>query len=410
MNRLLSRGACLAIALSVVTLLHAGQIRVVAWNVTNYSSGRVADFQTAIYGAYAGRSMTPDVFVGQEFLSQTGVNNFLTILNTAAGSPGDWAAARFVDGPDTDSAFFYRTSVVQMATDLSSDGVTIVVYGGSAPLPPRNVMRYDIVVAPGTSAEGRLAIYSVHMKAGSTTDDQARRLVEAQQIRDDAELLPAGWNFLVGGDFNVQSSTQSAYQELVGSQTNNDGRFFDPISRPGSWNNNSTYAVIHTQDPAGAGGMDDRHDQILISGTLVDGAGVDYVGAFGVPYSLSTWNDANHSYRAWGNDGTSYNTSLTISGNTMVGATIAQALVNSASGGGHLPVFLDLEYGPCQLDLDCDGVDLVDFAAWEGCFSGPIGGTGFVPPSADCQTTFDIEPDGDVDLVDLAAFQAAFGG
>ena len=69
------------------------QLRVVTWNVTNYSSGRVADFQTAIYGTHQGRSLAPDVLIGQEFLSQTGVNNFLGILNTATGSPGDWAAA-----------------------------------------------------------------------------------------------------------------------------------------------------------------------------------------------------------------------------------------------------------------------------------------------------------------------------
>jgi predicted RecA/RadA family phage recombinase len=101
--------------------------------------------------------------------------------------------------------------------------------------------------------------------------------------------------------------------------------------------------MIHTQDPADpAGGMDDRHDQILIGTSLIDGSGLDYIGNQSIPWNLSTFNDPNHSYRCWGNDGTSYNTTLKISGNAMVGATIAQALVATANGLGHLPVYLDL--------------------------------------------------------------------
>ena len=65
----------------------------------------------------------------------------------------------------------------------------------------------------------------------------------------------------------------------------------------------------------------------------------------GTPYSTTTWNDPNQSYRVWGNDGTSFNKSLTIAGNAEVGASIAQSLVNDATpAGGHLPVFLDLTY------------------------------------------------------------------
>jgi hypothetical protein len=326
-----------------------GQLRVVAWNVSNYSGGRTADIQTSVYGVYQGRSMSPDLIMTQEFLSQAGVSAFLSALNTAAGSPGDWAAAPFVDGPDTDSAFFYRTSKADFLA------ATIVSTGGSAPAPPRNTMRYDVRLKGYTSAGAVLASYSVHMKSGSTGDDQARRLVEAQRIRDNAQGidtngagtgLPAGRCFVVGGDFNVQSSSQSAYQELVGSQTNNTGRFFDPINTPGSWNNNSAFRIVHTQDPIGAGGMDDRHDQILVCGGLVDGQGFDYIGNPALAYSTTTWNDPNHSYRAWGNDGTSYNGTLTIAGNTMVGAAIAQALVNVATSAGHLPVFLDLRVPP----------------------------------------------------------------
>ena len=343
---------CLALILAAGTA--SAQLRVVNWNVTNYSSGRIAEFSTAIYGqvptglALQGQSMSPDIFIGEEFLSQTGVNNFLTILNTAAGSPGDWAAAPFIDGPDTDSAFFYRTSKVDYKATVIISLVT-----GSTSLPPRNTYRYDVVLkgyadVPAT----RLACYSAHMKSGSASADQARRLLEANKIRDNANgidtngagtALPAGWNFLYGADLNVQNSGQTAYQRLVGSEANNSGRFWDPINSPGTWNNNSTFRFIHTQDPADpTGGMDDRHDQLLIGTSLIDGTGLDYIGNQSLPFSTSTWNDPNHSYRCWGNDGSSYNATLTTSGNTMVGATIAQALVSSANGLGHLPVLLDM--------------------------------------------------------------------
>ena len=385
------------------------RVRVATWNVTNYSGGRVAWFQTALFGEYQGRSLSPDVIICQEMLSDFGVTNFLDMLNTAPGSPGDWTAADFVDGPDTDNALFYRTTLGQLATDLSPNGVTVVATGGVSPNHPRNITRYDLRFAAGTPAETTLAIYSSHMKSGTSSSDKDRRLLEAQRIRDDAEALPAGWHFLLGGDFNIQSSGQTAYVELVGAQLNNDGRFFDPILTPGSWNNNSAFRIVHTQDPVSA--MDDRHDQLLLSAGLIDGVGADYIGDPSLPYSITTWDDPHHSYRCWGNDGTSYNGPLTISGNQMVGSDIAQALVYSAQGGGHLPVYLDLRIPPCFGDAECDGYsDSADWQTFAACLTGPWAATGFDPPAPYCAGHSDSDDDEDVDVTDLAVFQRGFTG
>ncbi len=314
----------------------AAQLRVATWNISNYAGGRASDLQTAIYASFEGRSMRPDVIVTQEFLSTSARDAFLQILNTAPGSPGDWATVQFIDGPDTDSAFFYRT------TKVVSLGVTVVSQGGTDPQPPRNTYRYDFhpVGYGGGNGSGTIAWYAVHMKAGSSSTDQARRQVEAQRIRDDflGTIVPRGWAGVVAGDFNVQSSNQAAYQTLAGAGA----AFLDPIKTPGSWNNNSSFRFVHTQDPAGAGGMDDRHDQILISGLLANGTGLDYIGNVAVPYSTTTWDDPNHSYRAWGNDGTSFDNTLRVTGNTMVGASIAQSLITVCNGAGHLPIVLDM--------------------------------------------------------------------
>jgi len=316
-----------------------GSLRIATWNVTDYGGpgARDADFQNVFYGAFEGRQFAPDVLLGQEFLSQSAVNSFVTLLNTAAGSPGDWAAAPFLNGPDTDSAFFYR------AGKIAYQGTSTVSLGspGASEL-PRNTYRYDVQVL-GDSDGSRLSLYSSHM--ASQGNPVARRLAEAQRIRDDAENLPAGTHFLLGGDLNVTSSGDSAYAELTGAQASDAGRFFDPIGTPGSWNNNPAYRFVHTQAPgAGGGGMDDRFDFLLTSASLGDGSGLDYAGFFGTPYSTTTWDDPNHSYRAWGNDGTSFNETLTVTGNQMVGASVARSLVNTATNGGHLPVFMDLRF------------------------------------------------------------------
>ncbi|HLO39816.1 MAG TPA: endonuclease/exonuclease/phosphatase family protein [Phycisphaerales bacterium] len=323
----------------------SAQLRIATWNISNYGGGREADFKTAVYTSFEGRSMSPDILMVQEVTSNTGASNLLTYLNNAPGSPGDWSRFTFVDGPDTDVAVLYRTSKIRPVNPPAQgdpDGYPnpiTVVTGGNSNGAPRNVYRFDVQLQGYNAASTVVSLYPVHMKAGDASSDQSRRLAEATLIRANIATLPAGWHSVIAGDFNVQSSTQSAYQHMTGAPSL--GRVNDPIRTPGSWNNNSAFRIVHTQDPAGAGGMDDRHDQILISDGLLDGQGFDYIGSLTQPYSTTTWNDPNHSYRSYGNDGTSYNATLTVAGNTMVGPTIAQALITICNGAGHLPILLD---------------------------------------------------------------------
>jgi hypothetical protein len=88
--------------------------------------------------------------------------------------------------------------------------------------------------------------------------------------------------------------------------------------------------------------MDDRFDVLLVCRDLLTGQGLRYIGDAAQRFSQTTWNDPNHSYRVWGNDGGSLNQPLRTAGNTMVGPQIAEALRQVAEPAGHLPVYLDL--------------------------------------------------------------------
>lgn len=358
--------------------LGTAQIRVATWNVTSYGSGstsRNSAFQTALFSSFQDRSFNPDVLVVQELQNTGGRTAFLNMLNSAPGQSGQWAAASFLDTGDTDSGFFYKINKVEQVGNPFNVPITPV---NGIPNPPRFTQRYDFRLkgyAAGSTTNPNVSIYSSHWKSGTTTggEDEARRLIEAKGIRADAANRPAGTHVILGGDFNVGGSNDDSYRwitdaSVAGAGTN--GRFFDPInssftSNNGgiTWNNNNNYRFIHTQDPIGSGGMDDRLDFLMVGGNLRDGRGLDYIGSTTAAYSTTTWNDPNHSYRVWGNDGTSFNTSLTTTGNTMVGPTIAQALRdstgndNASQTGGHLPVFMDLRI-PADLTV---GRSVIDF-------------------------------------------------
>ncbi len=347
-----------------LTAMSFSQLRVATWNITNYTSGRDVAFQTAIFSAFSGRSFNPDVLVAQELKGTVGINNFLNILNSAPGQAGQWAfGTPYLTTGDTDSAMFYRKSKVDFIglSNISGD--------------PRSTQRYDFRMkgyGAGSTVNPEISYYSSHLKAGSTSDDELRRTTETTNIRNNAAALPAGRNFLIGGDFNIHGSSDTSYRKLVDASTPGSGtagRFFDPINSSFTsgggnitWNNSSTYRFLHTQDPYGAGGMDDRFDFILNSQSFRDGKGLEYIGSQTAAYSTTTWDDPNHSYRVWGNDGTSFNTTLTTTGNTMVGATIAQALRDSTGNsnpnntGGHLPVFMDVKL-PADLTNDKSTLD-----------------------------------------------------
>ncbi|MEM1185973.1 MAG: endonuclease/exonuclease/phosphatase family protein [Planctomycetota bacterium] len=378
--------ALLAALCGSASVLASDGVRVAAWNITFYNGGFPAEIGRIGYDASGptGEAFAPDILLLQEVSGASAVFFLTQHLNNAAGSPGDWAAAPTYDNGNLNTALVYRTSVFDLLDDT-------LVSGGSSSANPRNIVRYDLRLGGYESDDATFAFYPTHMKAGSSSSDQNRRNIEAQRIVADVANLPTGWHYILGGDFNTQSSSQASHRTLLGNLYNT-GTFRDPISRPGAWQNSSSFRVIHTQDPAGQ--MDDRYDQILVSPSLVDDAGAQYIGAYPTAFNLALWNDPNHSYRALGNDGTTYNSRLRTTGNASVSAAVAQDLITTSGNSGHVPVYLDLAV-PAVTAVSDTAIDLGDVAVGTtvpftlGIGSG--GDVGLWGASGIELTTFDIE-------------------
>lgn len=319
----------------------ADGIRVATWNISNYPGDRVTQIGVVAYAQWNEHQMDPDIICLQEMLGRIPTLTLVQALNDAPGSPGDWVAAPIF----TNTVSGHHTALVYRTSKLEFVHAELVSQGGGPPQHARNVVRFDMRAKGYDEPGSLLSFFPLHYKAGYTDSDLARKLVESQVVRAHIETLPADRHVILGADLNIRHSTDPAYEEINGVVPNT-GVLWDPISQPGTWNNNSVFRNIHTQDPTGAGGMDDRLDQILLSPSLLDKRGFEYDGAFPTPWDLSTAEDPNHSHRAWGNDGSTYNQPMRINGNRMVGAAIAQAIADMAVPNGHIPVYLDLNVPP----------------------------------------------------------------
>lgn len=171
-----------------------------------------------------------------------------------------------------------------------------------------------------------------HLKAGNSGSDATLRAVMTSNTISYLKSRKNAGNFLIMGDFNTYTSSETCYQNLI-SLNADDFRFFDPVNKPGNWNNGSAFAAWHTQSVTlnsngcqASGGMDDRFDHIMTTAQIINGSlGLKYIQG---------------SYHAVGQDGKHFNKSITDSpDNTSVPADVLTALSTNSD---HLPVRLDL--------------------------------------------------------------------
>ncbi len=171
-----------------------------------------------------------------------------------------------------------------------------------------------------------------HFKAGNTNNNRDKRTVMANNAMDYIADYENDGNLLFMGDFNVYTSSETAYQLLL-DYIVPEVNFFDPIDTPGSWNNNSSYSNVHTQSThsdqngcASYGGMDDRFDFVLISNNIKQGLkDIEYIDG---------------SYIAIGQDGQHFNKSINNPENNSAPSNVIEALYGNSD---HLPISIKLK-------------------------------------------------------------------
>src|SRR5262245_5595891 len=178
-----------------------------------------------------------DVLALQEVdLSLTYASSVASLLNGIYGA-GSYSYSTTAGQGDSTQGLVYRTSTVQL---LSSVAFGTVSTSGIA----RQPLRYQLrPVGAGTTND--VYLYNVHPKASSGSTNAARREVEAEAIRANADALGDGVNVIYVGDLNLYSNAEAAYGTLLGSGY---GQAIDPFGT-GSWAGSAS-AVKHTQSPA----------------------------------------------------------------------------------------------------------------------------------------------------------------
>lgn len=331
------------------------QLRVVTYNTLTGQSGGVQTARPEIstvlesigLETYNGLAKPIDVLLLQEqYSTSVSTQSFVDVLNNIYG-PGVYARSSLngftssFDGEGGAPALVYNTQSVQLLSEVRLGDV------GGNPDQPRSTLRYQLQPV-GYDSSAEFYVYNSHYKASTGTENAQRRLGEAIINRDDADALGEGTSIIYGGDFNIRSSSEAMYQELLSSGP---GQAFDPIDVSASWHNQSSLAYLHTQSPClsvggggdctpgfASGGVDDRFDFQLVSGELLDNEGLSYI---------------ENSYHAFGNNGSTFNNAINV-GNTITfpGVTkftkseILDALHDASD---HLPVVADYQL-PAVLD------------------------------------------------------------
>lgn len=312
------RGILLALILHCFIQLSAQDtITVMSYNVLNYpiSNASKADTLKPII-----QYVKPDIFMITELTSSSGAT---TILNDAlnVGSTSSYQKATYFNGPDTDNMLFYNSDklILYSQHEIATSLRNISEY----------VLYYDALNITAQSDTVFIHCYMAHLKASTGSSNEQQRNQEAVTLKNYLDSKSNIENVILGGDFNVYTSAEAAYNTIL---NGGNVKLLDPINTPGAWNNNSSFASVHTQstrsgtigDGGSFGGMDDRFDFIFFNNDLPNGTnGLTYVP---------------NSYNALGNDGNHFNKSINASPtNTSAPSNIIDALYYMSD---HLPIVI----------------------------------------------------------------------
>lgn len=310
------------------SLFSQENFKLMFYNVLNYPlqvpTSRIQDLEVIL------DDYRPDLFMICELNNEQGANNILNILQYFNGN---YERAVFElntsddnigDQNDLQNMIFYDSTKFS----LENQAIVTTTY--------RDFNHYELKLNTVDQDTNPiyLDVFVTHLKSSSGTDNQQLRLAMVNDFVAYLDTLPNDRNVVFGGDLNVYTSSEPAFQELL--DVTNNITFVDPADRVGSWHNNQNYLDMFTQSTrtqsglgGATGGFDDRFDFIMTSENMLTNTNIYYVP---------------DSYQVYGNNDNSncYNQEINSSNcsGTDFSQTIRNALYNMSD---HLPVTLELQ-------------------------------------------------------------------
>lgn len=334
MKNILTRKAPVLLTLCFLWCLQTAdaqeRIKILSYNVLNYPSPDFPDFRAdtlkQIFTYYK-----PDLFLMQELKAASALTDFTeTAFNESETDnylPATWLPQQSAPW----SSWKLQQNVIYNADKLTLLSETFV----QTNVRDHNVFRFMVNDPNIESHNDTTVIYavSIHLKSSQGSSNEQSRLAMSETLIDYFETLEVGAAIVLGGDFNIYTANEPAYQHLLAAYDNG-LQLHDPLDAYGSWHNSSSFSDVHTQstrtsqlngDGAG-GGMDDRFDFVLLSDPLMDSDHrVHYVPG---------------SYENIGNSGNCFNGSIMDCTNGEVSSAVRSALFQMSD---HLPVKLEID-------------------------------------------------------------------
>ena len=285
-------------------------VSVISYNLLRFNSSteRNLHFRNII------EKIKPDVLITQEMIGQESVNNFLN--NVLKNINEKYKAADFIDDEDTDidQGLFYNSNKFSFISTSQIDGYPRPVY---------------IFTLKHLDTGEQFVVYNLHLKASKGSENELARSDQVKELKNYISETNSNF-YIVAGDFNIYSTTESAYKDLFSITESGKGNLHDLINVVGTYNDPSN-ANIHTQSTRTSqfgggshGGLDDRFDFILFSDSLMYGDRIFVIDS---------------TYKSFGNDGMHFNSALNVSPNQEVSMNIANSLHDASD---HLPVFVKI--------------------------------------------------------------------
>lgn len=338
------------LTLLFVFLSGTAQIKVMSYNLLNFPTGNFqgrVDTLRPIIDFYK-----PQLFLIQELKTEDGLIEIADMMNDL--DYGTFTNAPFVaQQSDPNNPYFLQQALVydsEMFTLAFQDEVITGV---------RDVNYYKLFLNDEAQQDGSdttfIHVFVTHLKSSTGTDNEQSRLQMVNAFESYIETnLDSDDLVMIAGDFNLYSTNEPAYQELV--NTANEIPMVDPFASYGNWAvSNFNHREILTQstrssqignDGAG-GGVDDRFDFIMFSNAF-------YSNSSPIKF-------LEGSFKSLGNNGTCYNSSITncASGND-VPSDILRSIYYMSD---HIPQVCELEID-LNLSVAENSTSNLDFS-WE---------------------------------------------